>query len=423
MITRTSSNLVIEGFVVSPQAKGDRKLFPRRIEIDGSTGLIRSVGEARGSADLVLGEEYTIFPGFIDLHVHAREDPSSSQSYKESFQTAGQAALHGGVTAFLDMPNNPCPPVDDASYLAKRELAKACPVDVLLYAGIGPRTRPLSFPAPYKVYMGPSVGDLFMESEEDLMKALARYRGQKVAFHAEAPELLNQARNAPTHAERRPALAEIRAIETAIRLSESFQIEPHICHLSTEGGMEVIRGARQRGAHVTCEVTPHHLFFDQDNVSNFSQPAFLQSNPPIRSRLDRIALLEAFRAGEIDYLATDHAPHSLEEKEIGTSGIPHLDTYGPFVCWLQEEGISLGAILAACAEGPGKFLSRYLPSPYGKVEKGFVGSLTVLRRESQTIRRSSLKTRSGWSCFEGFAFPGRVTHTVVRGRIYPQIDE
>jgi dihydroorotase len=420
MITRTSNNLVIEGFVASPQTKGG---LPRRIEIDGSSGLIRSVGEARGSADLALGDDYTIFPGFIDLHVHAREDPSSSQSYKENFQSAGQAAIHGGVTVFVDMPNNPWPPVDDSSYLAKRELAKTCPVDVLLYAGIGPRTRPLSFPVPYKVYMGHSVGDLFMESEEDLRKALARYRGQKVAFHAEAPEVLSQSKNASTHAERRPAQAEIQAIETALRLSESFQIEPHICHLSTEGGMDIIRAARQRGARVTCEVTPHHLFFDQDNVANFTQPSFLQCNPPIRSRLDRIALLEALRSGEIDYLATDHAPHSLEEKEAGTSGIPHLDTYGAFVFWLLEEGISLGTILQACAEGPGKFLSRYLPHPYGKVEKGFVGSLSVLRRESQTIRRSSLKTRSGWSCFEGSTFPGRVTHTIVRGRIYPQIDE
>ena len=423
MITRTSNNLAIEGLVVSHRAPAGVERIPQRIEIDGSTGRIESVSDPRGGADLVLGEQYWILPGFIDIHVHAREDVTSTQTYKESFQSAGHAAIHGGVTAFADMPNNPRPPVDDASYAAKRELTSTCPVDVLLYAGIGPRTRPLTFPAPYKVYMSRSVGDLFFESPEVLRETLARYRGQTVAFHAEDPDILGKNRGAETHARRRPPEAEARAVELAISLSESFQIEPHICHLSTADGLEAIRGARRRGSHVTCEVTPHHLFYDQDNISGYSQPSFLQANPPIRSRLDRIALLEAFRAGEIDYLASDHAPHSLEEKEAGTSGVPHLDTFGAFVFWLLDEGVSWHAIRRACAERPGRFFGRYLPDLYGKVEKGFVGSLTILKAERQTVRRGSLKTRAGWSPFEGYTFRGRVSHTVVRGKIYPQIDE
>jgi dihydroorotase len=421
MIIRASERLAIEGYALGPVGNDEPSRL--RVEIDTSTGLIRDVGEPRGTADLDLDETYLVLPGFVDLHVHAREDVTAAQSYKEDFQTAGLAAIHGGVTAFADMPNNPCPPVDDASYAAKRELARTCPVDVLPFAAVGPRTRPLSFPAPYKVYMGPSVGDLFFRSDEILRETLARYRGQLVAFHAEDPEILMRSRSLATHALRRPPEAEIRAIETAMAIAECFQIEPHVCHLSTAEGLEAIRRARRRGLAVTCEVAPHHLFYDQDNLSNYPAPAFLQVNPPIRSRLDRIALLEAFRADEIDYLATDHAPHTLEEKERGTSGMPHLDTYGAFVTWLRTEGVSWRTISRAASERPGRFLGRFLPDLRGRIEKGYLGSLTIIREVEHTVRRGDLRSRSGWSPFEGVRFPGRVSHTIVRGKIYPQLEE
>ncbi len=407
---------------MSHRSAGENQSILQRIEIDTRSGLIESVEDLdvrSSNADLSLSDEHWIFPGFIDIHVHAREDVSSSQSYKEDFESAGRAAIHGGVTAFVDMPNNPRPPVDDASYAAKRELTGNCPVDVLLYAGIGPRTRPLSFPVPYKAYMGPSIGDLFFQSESSLRETLARYRGHRVSFHAEDPEILEQHRGAPVHWDRRPAIAESTAVKTAIELSKSFSIVPNICHLSTAAGMEHIREARKQGLEVTCEVTPHHLYYDQGNASNFSIPDFLQCNPPIRSRLDRIALLEAFRGDEIDYLATDHAPHSLEENEKGISGMPQLDTFGSFVSWLLGEGFSLRSIRLAAAERPGRFLSRFLPELHGKVQEGFVGSLTILRRKPATVRRQDLKTRAGWSPFEGCRFEGHVSHTIVRGKIYP----
>jgi dihydroorotase len=424
MIMRSSESLVaIEGFVASHRAKGENGRTRQRIEIDTASGRITSVEEARGSGDLVLEEGHLVLPGLIDLHVHAREDATSSQSYKETFTTAGEAAIHGGVTAFAEMPNNPEPPVDDASYMKKRQLARACPVDVLLFAGIGPHTRPLSFPVPYKAYMGPSVGDLYFAGDEELRGALARYCGQTVAFHAESPSILAERRHAATHGERRPPEAEVAAIETALRLAEEFRIAPHICHLSTASGLEAILHARSRGTHVTCEVAPHHLFYDQDNASNFHHPDFLQANPPIRTRLDRIALLEAFRRGDIDYLATDHAPHSLEENERGISGMPHLDTLGGFLFWLREEGVSWRTLRLAASERPGKFLGRYLSEPFGRIEKGYTGSLTVLESRPQTVRRGALKTRSGWSPFEGCRFAGRVSHTVVRGKIYAHADD
>lgn len=418
MITKARDTLTVEGLVVGDGDADDDSFTAQRVEIEKSTGLICGVGEPEGRGDLVLGEDHLIFPGFIDVHVHAREDPSARDSYKETFATAGRAAVCGGVTAFVDMPNNPRPPVDDASYAAKRELTKNSPTDVLLYAGIGPGTRPLSFPVPYKAYMGPSVGDLFFESAEELREALARYRGQGVAFHAEAPEILARSSSAPTHVERRPPQAEVIAIERVLSMCDRFQIEPHICHLSTADGLELIREARDRGLKVTCEVTPHHLFYDQNNQSSFHLASYLQCNPPIRSRLDRIALLEAFRNDEIDYLATDHAPHTLEENEAGISGIPHLDTFGTFLFWLHSEGISWQTIRRTCSERPGRMLNRYLPDLYGRIAEGFVGSLSVLRQKPRTIRRGDLRSKAGWSPFEGLEWQGQVSHTIVRSRVY-----
>lgn len=418
MIQKPTDSLVVEGPLIRDR-EGDADSFPRRrVEIARDSGTIIAVGEPKGSGDLVLSNDHLVFPGMIDVHVHAREDPSGRDNYKETFASAGAAAVNGGVTAFAEMPNNPEAPVDDASYARKRALTEASPADVLLYAGVGPTTSPLSFPAPYKVYFGPSIGELFFSSESETRQAVSRYRGHRISFHAEDPELLAAAAGASTHPERRPPEAEIRAIECIVELAEAFGFEPNICHLSTAGGLEVIRAARRRGNRITCEVAPHHLYWDQENQSSFHRPSFLQCNPPLRTRADRSALLDALKNDEIDYFATDHAPHALEENEAGISGMPQLDTFGAFLFWLVDEGVSWQTIRKACCERPGQFLNHYGSTLYGRVEPGFVGSLTILERRAATVRRENLRTQAGWSPFEGITFSGRVAATVVRGEVY-----
>ncbi len=405
--------------IEGPAAVPEGEIRPRRIEIDLSTGLTRRVSAPEGRADLVLGAGAVVFPGLVDFHVHAREDSTGRDIYKEDFESCGAAAIQGGVTAIVDMPNNPRPPIDDESYRAKLELAARAPLDVLLYAGIGPSTNPLRRAVPYKVYMGPSIGDLFFESEGALREALGRYRGRWVSFHSESPEVLRECKDRPTHAERRPAEAEVRAVELALRLAGEIGFEPHICHLSTAGGLEAIRAARRRGIPATCEVAQHHLFFSLDTVEKEPRPGFFQCNPPIRPREDQRALLEAFRRGEIDFLASDHAPHSLAENERGISGIPHLDTSGPFLFWLRAQGASWEMLRRAAAERPGAAFSRFSGEKRGRIEEGHVGSFTILDTTRPiTIRRSMLKTRAGWSPFEGHTFSGRVSHTIVRGRVH-----
>ncbi len=392
-----------------------------RVEI-GNDGIISAVGKETGQADVVLKDEL-IFPGFVDAHVHARECANHSQDYKEDFVSAAAAAINGGVVAFADMPNNPVPPVDEKSYADKYQLSKKSAVDVVLYAGIGPRTSPLARKVPYKAFMGKSVGDLFFNSADELESAIKKYQGQAVSFHCEDPTILEQNENQPTHALRRPKEAEIVAIDFALKLMEKYQLQGKICHCSTaEGGRKIAAAQKRPHVKVSAEVTPHHLFFDESMITEKNRKMF-QVNPPIRqSREDRLALIAALKNGEIDFLATDHAPHSIAEKEKGASGMPHLDTYGPFAAWLiKEHQLKPQDIARVCSYNPGKFISQFSNIQYGKIEAGYIGSLTVLDlNQPIKIEKSMLKTKRNWSPFEGIEFPGRVVYTIIKGKICKQ---
>src|SRR4051812_10229405 len=166
-------NLLGEGVLVD--VDGVRR---GRVRIE--QGTIVEVGDSPGQPNLIFGGDCLIFAGMGDVHIHAREDVTGRECHKETFATAAAAALHGGVVHVADMPNNPAAPVDDATYAAKERLVAAAGLDVAftLYAGIGPGTRPLPRTVPYKAYMGPSVGDLFFSSLEELDRTLAAYRGQ-----------------------------------------------------------------------------------------------------------------------------------------------------------------------------------------------------------------------------------------------------
>ncbi len=403
--------LTIEGNIITENGQARR-----RVEINDS-GLISKVTDATGIADIVFKDEL-IFPGFIDLHVHAREDASHSQEYKEDFTTAGEAAINGGVVAFADMPNNVVSPIDDESYNVKNNLAKKSPVEVLLYAGIGPNTNPLDKNVPYKVFMGHSVGDLFFTTLSDLENSISKYEGQNVSFHCEDPEIMEISKDLPTHEMRRPASAEISAVDFALYLIEKYNIVGKICHCSTIEGIKKIVDAKKRGLKVRVEVTPHHLYFDESMIEE-NRTKF-QVNPPIRqTKENRLALIEMLRAGDIDYLATDHAPHSIEEKEKGISGLTHLDTYGNFVSWLiVVHNFKPEEILKVCSTNPGNFLNIFMENKYGKIQEGYSGSLCMLNLNKPIcITQNILKTKCKWSPFLGVTFPGNVVATIINGVI------
>jgi dihydroorotase len=400
----------------------------RLVDIDGvrhgqvciEDGVITAVGSGLGRPDHFYGDDCLIFAGMGDIHIHAREDVTGKDNYKETFATASAAAIHGGVIHVADMPNNPAAPIDDASYGAKERLVLdgKLPVTFTLYAGIGPGTRPLQRHVPYKAYMGPSVGDLFFRTLEELEQTLAHYRGRAVSFHCEDPVLLEKHKSAATHEARRPAECELSATRFALAMIEKYGLTGKLCHYSVAEGLPLIRQAKAKGLPVSAEVTPHHVFFDTAMLNATNRP-WMQMNPPLRSPADRAAMLEALRDGTADFLATDHAPHTIEEKQRGISGQPHLDTYGPFVAWLMvEHGFTPERIAAICSANPGEFVNAFRKEKFGRLLPGYVGSLTVLdMKRSTTVRREDLKTRCGWSPFEGVMFPGSVAAVFVRGKM------
>jgi dihydroorotase len=381
-------------------------------------GVIAAIGPNLGNPDHAFGDDCLIFAGMGDIHIHARQDVTGRDNYKETFATAAAAAIHGGVVHVADMPNNPAAPIDETSYAAKERLVADArlPAVFTLYAGVGPGTRPLERHVPYKAYMGPSVGDLFFTRLEDLDATLAAYRGQAVSFHCEDPVLLDRNRSAKTHEERRPPECELSATRFALAMIEKHQLTGKLCHYSVAEGLPLIREAKRRGLPVTAEVTPHHVFFDTAMLTE-QNSTWMQMNPPLRSPADRAAMLQALRDGTADYLATDHAPHSIAEKERGISGQPHLDTFGPFVTWLLvEQGFTPERVAAICSANPGAFVNDFRPEKFGRILPGYVGSLTVLNlRRPTTIRREDLRTRCGWSPFEGVTFPGSVETVFVGG--------
>ena len=406
--------LSIEGTIISQNRKSRG-----RIEIDQTSGLITKVSEPIGMADIILKDEY-IFPGFIDLHVHAREDMSHTQDYKEDFKTTGEAAINGGVVFFAEMPNNPVPPIDDKTYEEKLELTKKSSVPVILYAGIGPSSKPLSKKVPYKVFMGPSVGELFFNSLAELEDVIRKYQGQNISFHCEDPEILEKYKNEPTHELKRPNETEISAVDFALYLIEKYNLSGKICHCSTLAGLEKIIEAKKRGINVTVEITPHHLYFDQTMFDDELKKK-LQVNPPIRqTKENRLALIKALKDGVIDFLATDHAPHTTDKKEKGISGMPHLDTYGAFATWLMKEhNFTPEDIARVCSYSPACFMNQFSESRYGEIKAGAVGSLTIIdMKKPNEITKSKLKTKCGWSPFEGIILPGSVIITIIKGKVY-----
>lgn len=403
-----------------------------QIEFDDETGLIIRRGDLElAKVDYYFENECILFAGMTDIHIHAREDVSGKHLYKEDYFSASQAAINGGVTTAADMPNNPIPPIDDSSYLAKLNLTKKSLIPMLVYAGIGPKTKPLNFAVPYKAYMGPSVGDLFFENDQQLDETLASYKDKWVSFHCEDPVELEACKNEDEHFKRRPKKAEYLATITALQLIRKHHLKGKLCHYSASEGLELIKQAKDEGLPLTCEVTPQHLYYSYDEIRK-KDWKFYQMNPPLRTQDDRFKMIEGLRSGVIDFLATDHAPHSQEEKDQGHSGLTGLDTYAGVVSWLiKEHQFSPQDMARVCCENPGIFVNPFIQSlkehfsPYqnlgkgvGFLEPGFAANFTVLNMSKPyQVIKEDLKTKVKHSPFLGVTFPGSVERVFVKGKV------
>ena len=271
-------------------------------------------------------EKYTILPGFCDVHVHLREP---GFSYKETIKTGSKAAARGGYTAVCTMPNLK-PVCDSPEHLAlQREIIErdAC-IAVYPYAAItlnqaGEALADLEALAPHVIAF--SDDGHGVQSEAMMREAMTRARalGKMIVAHCEDNSLL---RGGCIHDGSYAARSghkgicsesEWRQIERDLKLADETGCAYHICHISTKESAALIRDAKKSGVNVSCETAPHYLLLDENNLEEDGR---FKMNPPLRAKEDREALIGGLLDGTIDMIATDHAPHSAEEKSRGLQG-------------------------------------------------------------------------------------------------------
>jgi dihydroorotase len=366
----------------------------------------------------------TLLPGVIDPQVHFREP---GLEYKEDLNTASRACARGGVTSFLEMPNTN--PLTTTQAMLDDKLQRAAAKSLVNYGFfIGATAENLpdlreAKPTPgIKIFMGSMHGALLVDQEAALERIFAE-GDRLIAVHAEDQARIRQRReqfagatDPAVHSQIQDNQAALQATQLALKLSKKYQRRLHILHMSTAEEAELLR--QEKPAWVTAEVTPQHLVLNTNAYQTIGTLA--QMNPPLRSPHDNEVLWQALRDGVIDFIATDHAPHTLEEKAKGypntPSGMPGVET-------------SLAIMLTQAMQGRctvpqvSHWMSAAVAKGYGIPNKGTIASgydadlILVDLENYHPVLREELQTKCGWSPFEGWNLTGWTQVTIVGGQV------
>ncbi|MBW4456725.1 MAG: dihydroorotase [Nostoc indistinguendum CM1-VF10] len=369
-------------------------------------------------------EGLTLLPGVIDPQVHFREP---GLEHKEDLFTASCACAKGGVTSFLEMPNTR--PLTTTQQALDDKLERASQKSLVNYGffiGATAENLPdllLAKPTPgIKIFMGSMHGQLLVDGETALSAIFAK-GDRLIAVHAEDQTRINQRRqefanihDPAVHSQIQDNQAALLATQLALKLSQKYHRRLHILHMSTAEEADLLR--QEKPSWVTAEVTPQHLLL---NTSAYEKIGTLaQMNPPLRSPHDNEVLWQALRDGVIDFIATDHAPHTLEEKAQeypnSPSGMPGVET-------------SLALMLTAAMEGKCtvaqvvNWMSKNVAVAYGIPNKGAIAPgydadlVLVDLNTYSPVRREELLTKCRWSPFEGWNLTGWAKTTIVGGEV------
>jgi len=406
----------------------------RDVRIDGDR--IDAVGEDLDGETLVDADGKRLLPGMIDAHVHFRQP---GYGHKETWASGSRSAAAGGVTTVVDQPNTDPATVTGDAFDEKAEFAADSLVDWGINGGVTEDWDPESlFDRPLfalgEVFLADSTGDMGIDAE--LFADACRRAAEEdvvVTVHAEDAELFDESvpprstdtasgdepradaesrDDADAWSAYRTATAEEAAVERAVGVGGNVGASVHVAHTSTPEGVDA---ARAGGA--TCEVTPHHLFLSREDLDDLG--TFGRMNPPLRSEARREALFERLADGEVDVVATDHAPHTREEKDASIwdapSGVPGVETALPLLLQAASEGrLSYERVRDVTAANPADIFD--LPQK-GKVEAGRDADLVLVDPgDSREIRGGDLHSKCGWTPFEGMTgvFPEL---TLVRGTV------
>ncbi len=409
------------------------EIEPREVAI--ADGKITAVGTGltvTANIRTIDGEGLTLLPGVIDPQVHFR-DPGLE--HKEDLFTATCACAKGGVTSFLEMPNTL--PLTTTQAILTDKLAIAASKSLVNYGFfIGatqenlPDLREANPTCGIKIFMGSAHGPLSVDTAETIEPIFA-VGTRLIAVHAEdqarimARRKLFEGETDPaTHTKIQDNKTALNATKLALAISKKYQRRLHILHMSTGEEAELLR--RDKPSWVTAEVTPQHLLLD---VSAYEKIGTLaQMNPPLKYECDRELLWQALLDGVIDFIATDHAPHTLEEKAKGypnsPSGMPGVETSLPLMltqakadrCTVAQVSHWMSTAVARAYNIPNK----------GLIEPGYDADVVLVDLSTyRPVLREELKTKCGWSPFEGWSLTGWPVVTIVGGQVvysYGDID-
>jgi len=406
----------------SGQGKTNILIQNGKISLTSSDGIADETMDASG---------LLIFPGFIDAHVHFREP---GLTHKATMASEAAAARAGGVTTVCEMPNTNPPTFTVDAFADKVERAKKITdCDIRFFMGaithdhLSELRKLWTDPSPemkrlkkrccgLKLFLENSTGDLKIEPEvvEEAFRLCAEIHCP-ITAHCEDARL-NEAANAEitdegvaSHSLRRPPESEATSIEYVITLARRYGTMLHIAHLSTGLGLELVRLAKTEGLPITCEVTPHHLFLNTDDYGRLG--TYLKMNPPIRSTEDNAALWQGIKDGTIDMVATDHAPHLKEEKEVSPplsapSGVPGVETMLPLLLTEAQQGnITYSDIVRLCFMNPNE---HYRLGKEDIVDGASLDLVLVDPKEEWEIHGEELHSACGWTPFEGRKVVGKV---------------
>ncbi len=438
------SSLLFQGGTI---VAGDRTTKDDILLRDGAIEEIDRFVEEYDAVDDISGK--WVFPGLADCHVHFRE-PGFPE--KETMKSGALAARAGGVTLCCDMPNTDPPTVTTEAFADKVRRAQSVTDGALrfffgvreaahleelahLLADDTKEGRHLrAHLCGVKIYLDHSTGNQRVDPALlDAVFAFCAAHELTLVAHCEDPEinaqsaLQNTRMNIAAHSLIRPSYSEMSAIKTVLALAKTHGTHLHIAHLSTEGGVGLIRAAKAEGIAVTCEVATHHLFLSTDDYERLG--ALIKVNPPIRSPKHRTALWQGIKDGVIDCIVTDHAPHTLAEKNVAEplqapGGIPGVETMLPLLLsvaagkWPHpaEPHVSCPPftyedIVRLCVVNP----NRIFHLGVSEIEEDKAVDLVIVDPAKQwTIRGAELRTQCGWTPYEGWMVQGKVERVIRR---------
>jgi len=374
-----------------------------------------------------------VIPGLVDVHVHLRDE---GKAYKEDFYTGTMAAAAGGVTTVLDMPNNE--PVTMSGYALEERISLTRGqifVNVGFYSAL-----PQSYAEirdilekgalAFKLFLNKQIGGVDIDSDEALLETfhILSRAGAPVAVHAEDRRLIEEKKRKLQRSGRNDfkafyevhsSKAEENAVKRMIRLTEQSEVQTHFCHLSSKKGLNHVKKAKEKGLFVTCEVTPHHLFLSSADLEKYG--GFAVVTPSLKTRRDVEALWHALKAGWIDIIASDHAPHTLREKTADSvwdvkPGIAGIETLLPLMLNEVNRGrLTLAELVRLTSENPAKIFRINLR---GLLKEGFYADLTVVdMKKTHQIDASKFYSKAKFSPFDGWKLRGKPVKTFVNGEL------